>query len=216
MTLSPNARGSIICRRHCRRCCSAAAAAHVSPSSWPLNRKPSISGQRRGKSSGPAQAWLGRRRPRRYVQAGSGCGQRKRAELCKGANAVTAQFTQPAHTPAPLQLEEGEKRLELALHYGIAWPRLFHADQFARVCGWLSTGRESSPVPRLTPSPTATQTLRLPPQVPYVQAPQQAEPEAVASGIRDQGTAAKLAAAARRRKERLARQQQQQPEGRAA
>ncbi len=30
------------------------------------------------------------------------------------------------------QLEEGEKRLELALHYGIAYPRLHHADQFAR------------------------------------------------------------------------------------
>lgn len=32
-----------------------------------------------------------------------------------------------------LQLEEGEKRLELALHYGIAYPRLYHADQFSKV-----------------------------------------------------------------------------------
>ena len=32
-----------------------------------------------------------------------------------------------------LQLEEGEKRLEVGLHYGIAYPRLFHADQFEKV-----------------------------------------------------------------------------------
>ncbi|PRW58577.1 LYR motif-containing 1 [Chlorella sorokiniana] len=33
-------------------------------------------------------------------------------------------------------LEEGEKRLELALHYGIAFPRLHHADQFAKTPYW--------------------------------------------------------------------------------
>lgn len=50
-------------------------------------------------------------------------------------------------------------------------------------------------------------------QVPYLQAPQldaAAEPEAVASGIKDKGIAEKLAAAARRRRERLAKQPQQQ------
>ncbi|PSC76418.1 LYR motif-containing 1 [Micractinium conductrix] len=33
-------------------------------------------------------------------------------------------------------LEEGERRLELGLHYGIAYPRLFHADQFEKVPYW--------------------------------------------------------------------------------
>mgnify|MGYP001811135943 CR=1 FL=1 len=44
-----------------------------------------------------------------------------------------------APPPPPVQLEEGERRLELGLHYGIAYPRLFHADQFEKVGG--STGR---------------------------------------------------------------------------
>lgn len=52
-------------------------------------------------------------------------------------------------------------------------------------------------------------------QTPYWDKPRLgAEPEEVASGIRDKGTADKLAAAARRRREKLAaqqREQQQQP-----
>ena len=31
-----------------------------------------------------------------------------------------------------LQIEEGEKRLEYGVHYGIPYPRLHHAQQFSR------------------------------------------------------------------------------------
>ncbi|KAL4431212.1 hypothetical protein ABPG75_006468 [Micractinium tetrahymenae] len=72
-------------------------------------------------------------------------------------------------------LEEGEKRLELALHYGIAYPRLFHADQFEKV-----------------------------PYVQTPQIEEQGEPAALTRGIKDPGVAAKLAAAAARRRQRQA------------
>ncbi|EFN59519.1 hypothetical protein CHLNCDRAFT_138167 [Chlorella variabilis] len=77
--------------------------------------------------------------------------------------------------------EEGENRLAIGLHYGIAYPRLHHADQFAKV-----------PYVQAPKLDTAD------------------EPEAVASGIKDKDVAARLAAAARRRRERLAQQRQQQ------
>lgn len=48
--------------------------------------------------------------------------------------AASAAFCVHLVCTTALQLEEGEKRLELALHYGIAYPRLFHADQFEKVC----------------------------------------------------------------------------------
>ena len=120
-----------------------------------------------------------------------------------------------------MQLEEGEKRLEVGLHYGIAYPRLFHADQFEKVrLGVRHTqtlvlhaagcnGTAASTTVAAFFVSTAPRTA-LAVQVPYVHRPMESAVEEVAGSIKDKGTAARLAAAARRRKERLAQQQQQQ------
>jgi hypothetical protein len=134
------------------------------------------------------------------------------------ADEAWKQFRAHQHSTDPQEaarlLEEGENRLQIALHYGIAYPRLFHADQFEKVkhAAWHALLRQLS---NLAPLACCACT-----QVPYVQAPRlEEEPmEAVASGIKDRDVAAKLAAAARRRRERAGQQQrleaqQQQQEG---
>lgn len=122
-----------------------------------------------------------------------------------------------------VQLEEGERRLELALHYGIAYPRLHHSDQFEKArqpvalqgrCSLAGRGRRvhTSWLCCQTAVKTCCPARRSSWQVPYFQAPQLEaadEPEKLASGVRDRSVAQKLAAAARRRRERQAQQQRQ-------
>ncbi|KAI3433340.1 hypothetical protein D9Q98_003158 [Chlorella vulgaris] len=101
------------------------------------------------------------------------------------AQEARQQFREHQHSTGSPQelahlLEEGENRLAIALHYGIAFPRLRHADQWDKV-------------PYV--------------EAPKIEA---APEEAVASSMKDKGMAVKLAAAARRRRQRLAQQQQQQ------
>lgn len=133
------------------------------------------------------------------------------------ADEAWKQFRAHQHSTDPQEaarlLEEGENRLQIALHYGIAYPRLFHADQFEKVKACCVA---CFAAPAKQPALACCACT----QVPYVQAPRlEEEPvEAVASGIKDRDVAAKLAAAARRRRERAGQQQrleaqQQQQEG---
>lgn len=55
------------------------------------------------------------------------------------AQEARQQFREHQHSTGSPQelahlLEEGENRLAIALHYGIAFPRLRHADQWDKVC----------------------------------------------------------------------------------
>jgi hypothetical protein len=55
------------------------------------------------------------------------------------AQEARQQFRKHQHSTGSPQelahlLEEGENRLAIALHYGIAFPRLRHADQWDKVC----------------------------------------------------------------------------------
>ena len=134
------------------------------------------------------------------------------------AQEARQQFRSQQHSRASPEhvarlLEEGEARLALAQHYKIAYPRLHHGDQFAKVCRRIAAAQPSPHRPRCFTAVCPSTPL---PQVPYVQAPQleaTEQPEAVARGVKDAAVAAKLAAAAQRRRERLAQQQQQRQLG---